>query len=218
MLSCYPFLSRPCYVVILLLSLSLPIACTCIWLTGSVFKQILAFLEDAYIHSRTHKLDSSDAKCMGWLGLILKRALQATVYQHFSFYGSSIREWNKRAVRGVLDLSLTLMMFPVRPYNGPLIAFAEKGDVLTFPFVLARGCGSNHYANPTIIYPRLFMGLTQVMLQVKGCEMVCKQRELIPGLRRWSQALNRERVAVFTLVRAQKIATDGFSRPVCCLA
>ena len=24
------------------------------------------------------------------------------------------------------------------------------------------------------------MGLTQVMLQVKGCEMVCKQRELIP--------------------------------------
>lgn len=25
------------------------------------------------------------------------------------------------------------------------------------------------------------MGLTQVMLQVKGCEMVCKQRELIPG-------------------------------------
>lgn len=155
---------------------------------------------------------------MGWLGLILKRALQATVYQHFSFYGSSIREWNKRAVRGVLDLSLTLMMFPARPYNGPLIAFAEKGDVLTFPFVLARGCGSNHYANPTIIYPRLFMGLTQVMLQVKGCEMVCKQRELIPGLRRWSQALNRERVAVFTLVRALKIATDGFSRPVCCLA
>lgn len=27
------------------------------------------------------------------------------------------------------------------------------------------------------------MGLTQVMLQVKGCEMVCKQRELIPRLR-----------------------------------
>lgn len=25
------------------------------------------------------------------------------------------------------------------------------------------------------------MGLTQVMLQVKGCEMVCKQRELISG-------------------------------------
>lgn len=25
------------------------------------------------------------------------------------------------------------------------------------------------------------MGLTQVMLQVKGCEMVCKQRELIWG-------------------------------------
>lgn len=62
------------------------------------------------------------------------------------------------------------------------------------------------------------MGLTQVMLQVKGCEMVCKQRELIPGLRRWSQALNRERVAVSTLVRALKIATDGFSGPVCCLA
>lgn len=27
------------------------------------------------------------------------------------------------------------------------------------------------------------MGLTQVMLQVKGCEMVCKQRELIPRLK-----------------------------------
>lgn len=32
------------------------------------------------------------------------------------------------------------------------------------------------------------MGLTQVMLQVKGCEMVCKQRELIPRLRRLSPA------------------------------
>lgn len=32
------------------------------------------------------------------------------------------------------------------------------------------------------------MGLTQVMLQVKGCEMVCKQRELIPKLRRLSPA------------------------------
>lgn len=32
------------------------------------------------------------------------------------------------------------------------------------------------------------MGLTQVMLQVKGCEMVCKQRELIPRLRQLSPA------------------------------
>ena len=32
------------------------------------------------------------------------------------------------------------------------------------------------------------MGLTQVMLQVKGCEMVCKQRELIPRLKRLSPA------------------------------
>lgn len=30
------------------------------------------------------------------------------------------------------------------------------------------------------------MGLTQVMLQVKGCEMVCKQRESIPRLSRLS--------------------------------
>lgn len=30
------------------------------------------------------------------------------------------------------------------------------------------------------------MGLMQVMLQVKGCEMVCKQRELIPRLRQLS--------------------------------
>lgn len=30
------------------------------------------------------------------------------------------------------------------------------------------------------------MGLTQVMLQVKDCEMVCKQTELIPGLKRLS--------------------------------
>jgi len=29
----------------------------------------------------------------------------------------------------------------------------------------------------------VLMGLTQVMLQVKGCEMVCKQRELIPRLK-----------------------------------
>lgn len=38
------------------------------------------------------------------------------------------------------------------------------------------------------------MGLTQVMLQVKGCEMVCKQRELILRLRQLSLAstqLNR---------------------------
>lgn len=41
----------------------------------------------------------------------------------------------------------------------------------------------SHYANSTIIYLGVFMGLTQVMLQVKGCEMVCKQRELIPRLR-----------------------------------
>lgn len=34
------------------------------------------------------------------------------------------------------------------------------------------------------------MGLTQVMLQVKGCEMVCKQRELIPGPKQQSQALS----------------------------
>lgn len=53
--------------------------------------------------------------------------------------------------------------------------------MLTFPFVLAKARGCNPYANSTIIYPEVFMGLTQVMLQVKGCEMVCKQRELIPG-------------------------------------
>jgi len=47
-------------------------------------------------------------------------------------------------------------------------------------FVLKALC-LNHYANSSIIYTKVFMGLTQVMLQVKGCEMVCKQRELIPG-------------------------------------
>lgn len=46
----------------------------------------------------------------------------------------------------------------------------------------------SHYANSTIIYLGVLMGLTQVMLQVKGCEMVCKQRELIPRLRRLSPA------------------------------
>lgn len=58
------------------------------------------------------------------------------------------------------------------------------------------------------------MGLTQVMLQVKGCEMVCKQKELIPGLWRWSQPLSRERLAIFTLVRALKLpptASEGLS-------
>lgn len=58
------------------------------------------------------------------------------------------------------------------------------------------------------------MGLTQVMLQVKGCEMVCKQKELIPGLWRWSQPLSRERLAIFTLVQAPKLpqtASAGLS-------
>lgn len=58
------------------------------------------------------------------------------------------------------------------------------------------------------------MGLTQVMLQVKGCEMVCKQKELIPGLWQWSQPLSRERLAIFTLVRALKLpqtASAGLS-------
>lgn len=44
----------------------------------------------------------------------------------------------------------------------------------------------SHYANPTIIYLGVLKGLTQVMLQVKGCEMVCKQRESIPRLSRLS--------------------------------
>lgn len=44
----------------------------------------------------------------------------------------------------------------------------------------------SHYANSTIIYLGVLMGLTQVMLQVKDCEMVCKQRELIPRLKRLS--------------------------------
>lgn len=101
-------------------------------LTLAVVKEILTFPPNAHNHPRTHKHKRSNADCLGWLGLILKRALQATVYQHFSFYGSSIRDWNKRAVRGVLDLSLTLMMFPVRPYNGPLIAFAERGTCWHF--------------------------------------------------------------------------------------
>lgn len=88
--------------------------------------------------------------------------------------------------------------------------------MLTFPFVFDSGC-SSHYANSTIIYRGVFMGLTQVMLQVKGCEMVCKQRELIPrpGATVTDSKQRAARSAGPAHSRpARPIASNGVSRPV----
>lgn len=46
----------------------------------------------------------------------------------------------------------------------------------------------SHHANSTIIYLVVLMRLTQVMLQVKDSEMVCKQTELIPRPKQLSPA------------------------------
>lgn len=59
----------------------------------------------------------------------------------------------------------------------------SEDNMLTFAMCSQSTACVSHYANSTIIYVGVLMGLTQVMLQVKGCEMVCKQRELIPRLR-----------------------------------
>lgn len=60
----------------------------------------------------------------------------------------------------------------------------REGNVLTFLHRVLGKLHGIHYANSSIIYSNIFMALTQVMFQVKACEMVCKHGELILSSKR----------------------------------